>query len=203
MDALLDLGQLFRPDLLKDEKVLWTGQPDRHSLLTGADLFLIPFSLLWGGFAIVWEAGVLGFFSKGEAAPILFAVWGIPFVLVGQYFIWGRFVYKAWSKRRTAYAVTNRRVLVLTTTGGRRLQSAFISQIPTINKTVRGSGLGTLEFGPLAFGARLAVNSGMEFLGHGYRSAYPAFYDVPGVERVYELVTRLRLESEQRADPAV
>jgi hypothetical protein len=40
-------------------------------------------------------------------------LWGVPFVVIGQYMIWGRFLYDAWLKPRTYYGITNRRVLIL------------------------------------------------------------------------------------------
>jgi hypothetical protein len=39
-------------------------------------------------------------------------LWGVPFVVIGQYMIWGRFLYDAWLKPRTYYGITNRRVLM-------------------------------------------------------------------------------------------
>lgn len=38
------MNELFQEDLLKDEKILWTGQPETTVLFTGADVFLVPFS---------------------------------------------------------------------------------------------------------------------------------------------------------------
>ena len=38
----------FGSHLLKDEKLLWTGQPG-DALFSPGDFFLVPFSLLWGG----------------------------------------------------------------------------------------------------------------------------------------------------------
>src|SRR4051812_14861337 len=71
----------FTPDLLRDERILWTGQPDPSRIFAPSDLFMVPFSLLWGGFALFWEAGVLGLagFGSGRPAPTFFALWGIPF----------------------------------------------------------------------------------------------------------------------------
>src|SRR5690242_910458 len=104
----------FQPDLLRGERVLWTGQPDAGRIFSSYDVFAIPFSLLWGGFAFFWEASVLGmgvFGSSGGGGPVLsfFALWGIPFVLIGLYMIVGRFFYKAWARKRTWYAVTSTR----------------------------------------------------------------------------------------------
>jgi hypothetical protein len=68
--------------------------PNPGKIFHSDDLVLIPFTLLWGGFAIFWEASVLGYTTFGSkpssthSAPSFFVLWGIPFVLVGQYMIW-------------------------------------------------------------------------------------------------------------------
>jgi hypothetical protein len=49
-----------QPELAAGESILWAGQPSRRVTFHKQDLFLIPFSLMWGGFAIFWEAGVMG-----------------------------------------------------------------------------------------------------------------------------------------------
>ena len=59
---------------------------------------------------------------------------GIPFVLVGQYMIGGRFLYSAWKRKRTHYAVTSRRVLVVQDGWKRQMASAYIDTLPTLIK---------------------------------------------------------------------
>jgi hypothetical protein len=102
------------------ERLLWRGAPDPKVTFGPEDVFLVPFSLLWGGFAIFWEIGVSntgwGFGS----------IWGIPFVLIGLYLIFGRFIYKHWSRRHTRYAISDQRIVVARN-GGRLVQSIALA----------------------------------------------------------------------------
>ena len=182
-------NDVFGAHLLKDEQVLWMGQPDPGILFTGADVFLVPFSLFWGGFALFWEALVL----IGRA-PVFFALWGIPFVLLGLYFIFGRFLYKRISKRRTYYAATNQRVLALNTLWRRHLQAVYITAIADIALSTRSNGTGTIRFGgsaPAIWG--MYDNTGMDFFARGFgRAGVLAFFDIRDAAHVYDLVNAVR-----------
>lgn len=64
----------IQPELVTGESILWTGQPDTSIVFHKDDLYLIPFSLLWGGFAIFWE-GAVAFWGKNTWT--FGAIWGI------------------------------------------------------------------------------------------------------------------------------
>jgi hypothetical protein len=132
---------LLQPWLLAGERILWTGRPQRGLRFRAADVYLIPFSLLWGGFALFWnvEAWSLG-------APDLFALWGLPFLAVGIYVVAGRFIHDALLRSALLYAVTTRRVIVLRTRFGRRLSSHEIGHLPVLEYDEEPGGRGTLRF---------------------------------------------------------
>jgi hypothetical protein len=138
-----------QPELTSGESILWAGQPNTHVIFHREDLFLVPFSLLWGGFAIFWEAGVSGLWGSGQHpnGPWFFGMlWGIPFVLIRQYFIWGRFFYAARKKKRTHYALTDRRVIVVQNGRKRQMASTYIDTLPSLIKEGGSKGVGTLRF---------------------------------------------------------
>ena len=180
----IESQQLFQKELLKDEKILWSGQPDTSIIFTKMDAFLVPFSIMWGGFAVFWELSVIV-----SGAPFFFMLWGIPFVLVGLYFIFGRFIYKKKKKENTHYAVTNKRVLILSKND---FQESYIDTIPAFNKTIKHDGIGTIKFGNSNIFSSMYANTGLDFFGLFYGKDVPTFYDIKEAQRVYDMVINMR-----------
>jgi hypothetical protein len=179
-------------EMISGERIYWAGTPNPSVIFHSDDWAMVPFSLLWGGFAIFWEAGVLGYWGNGprSGSPSLFMViWGIPFVVMGQYMIWDRFLHDAWLKTRTYYAVTNRRVLVLQEAWKRKLNWMYLEAIPTIE--CEGTMRGTLWFGkkyPVIAGRGQKTRSMSRFdVGD-----IPVFADIADAESVQRLVQELR-----------
>ena len=112
--------------------------------MSGKDGFLIPFSILWGGFAIFWNALVwLAPFEGGDAPGWFFKLFGLPFLVFGIYLIAGRFFHDARIRSKLFYAVTDRRILIL---NGSRFTSLDIQRLPRLDLTEHRDGTGTLAF---------------------------------------------------------
>ncbi len=192
-----EVSSKIQPELMTGESLLWTGRPNPTVVFHSDDWYLVPFSLLWGGFAIFWEAGVLGYWGTGakHGTPSSFmALWGIPFIVMGQYFIWGRFFYDGWLKRRTYYAVTNRRVLVMQEGWRQRTSWIYVNSIPSIER--EGSTAGTLWFGPKypVIGGRGQKKRDMSRFSIG---SVPVFADIDDLDSVYRMVLDLREKADQ------
>lgn len=171
----------YQRELLSGERVVWQGRPWEGLLLLGAgDIFLIPFSLLWGGFALFWNVGV---WTSG--APIFFKLWGLPFLVVGLYITVGRFFVDAYSRRNTRYLVTNQRVLILKR-DGRSMKSLDIDRLPAVELSERGDGSGTIRFGESSWFDPF----------HGFRvwmpsnDSAPQFLRIANVRSVYGLIRK-------------
>ena len=183
----------LQSDLASGERLIWAGRPLPGTILHSEDRYLIPFSLLWGGFAVFWEAGVSGLWKHDSNAgtPWNFGmIWGIPFVVMGQYLIWGRFVYAAWKKRRTFYGVTNRRVIVVQEISNRKTVSAYIDTLPTLIKERSSGAVGTLRFGdPEPRWSQGRQWSPWDSMALG---TVPVFTDVDNIDALYQLIAELR-----------
>ena len=104
---------------------------------------MIPFSLVWCGFAVFWEYSVV---STG--ARLLFKLWGIPFILVGLYVVFGRFFVDAKMRESTYYGITNERLIIVKGLFSRQTKSLPLSTLSDISLTERADRSGTITLGP-------------------------------------------------------
>jgi len=174
-----------------DERLLWAGRPQQGILFRPSDAAMVPFSLLWAGFAFFWEfmaitGGSRG--GRGGGAPFFFVLWGIPFCLAGVYITVGRFFADALVRRRTWYGLTDRRAIIISGLASSGLTSIDLLTIDQVNMVKHVGGVGTIHFGPIAgYGPR------------GYRSRRSfgftdpsAFDHIDDVAEVYRLIRQVQ-----------
>jgi hypothetical protein len=200
---MLDASHVIAQQLDAGESLLWSGQPRKGIVFRGSDIFMIPFSLMWGGFAIFFAASVLFHVRDGGGGPgfvgLLFA---IPFVLIGLYMMFGRFIVEAIQRKHTCYGVTDHRVIIVTglvdpqpapdvalvtalvaTLSPRKVKSLDLRTMSDVSMTERSGGSGTITFGP--------QNPYQHFAGTGWPGmgfARPCFDLVEQVKSVYALI---------------
>lgn len=172
------------------ERLLWWGQPPQGFVLRMADAFLIPFSILWGGFAIFWETMVIA-----TGAPFFFALWGVPFVLVGLYFMVGRFWVDARQRAATVYAVTSERVVIVSGLLSRRVKSLNIDTLSDVSLTERAGGGGLITFGSMPFPFGWFAVTGWPGLG---QDLVPSLELSSGAREVYETIREARRMATRR-----
>lgn len=177
------------PLLRQEETVLWQGRPLPGKWFHRQDFYLIPFCVIWCGFAVFWE------FSAIKDGHLFLILWGIPFVAVGLYMVFGRFFYQQAVKRKTRYAATTHRIIVQS-----RNQLTFLTyrQIPIISRALNRDGSGTICFGPrqtyLSIRPRLVYPSIGPQRENTQQPAVTCFEDIADAERVYRIIEEQMLE---------
>jgi hypothetical protein len=130
----------LKAKLEPQERLLWWGRPKLGLMFRRADLFLVPFSLVWGGFAFSAGGGAIS-----HGAPFPFILFTMLFMVVGFYIIVGRFLHDAWRRAGTCYGVTTRRILILSRSA---MKSLELRQLSEVGLTESSDGSGSLAFGP-------------------------------------------------------
>ena len=177
------------------EHLLWSGQPRSGVRLRLQDAYLIPFSLLWGGFAIFWEFMAVTQTSKAPGpVAVVFPLFGLPFVFVGLYLIFGRFFADAYGRARTYYGVTSERIIIVSGIFSQQVKSLQLRTLTDVSLTQSGDGSGTITFGPTNM--RNTLFPAGAWPGTG-RYASPCFDLIERAKEVYDVI-----RSAQRATSA-
>ena len=129
--------------IVPGENILWKGKPEKGGIFTKQDVFMIPFSILWCGFAFIW------FFAALEAG--IFALFGVPFILIGLYLVAGRFFVTAYLRKNTFYIITNKKII---RKKGKRVDMIEIASLPPMYTELHKDGCGTITFGEPTYSYR-------------------------------------------------
>ena len=162
----------------RGERLLWAGVLRQGLILRASDAFVIPFSLLWGGFALFWNVGVWT-----ADTPLFFRLWGLPFLVIGAYITVGRFWVDARRRARTTYGVTDQRIIIASGAFTPSLKSLNLRTLADVTLNQRPDGSGTITFGPTTYGS--SFNAGMSWPG---AVQPPSFEMIPDAKRVYDIV---------------
>ncbi len=177
----------LRDHLDRDEKLLWVGAPRKGVIFRKADIFLIPFSILWCGFAVFWV--IMASMTGG-----FFGLFGIPFVLVGLLLVFGRFIIDAKQREHTVYGITTGRIIIKSGVVRKTITSLDIRTLTNIEVREKGDGSGTIYLG-----MRNAVNripEGMEWWPGA--KTLPSLNLIPDVRQVYRKIMDVQEKSRQR-----
>ena len=124
--------------LMPDENVIWNGRPGKGHLLTEQDIFMLPFGIMWSLFSIIWESAAL--LASTYIVPKLL---GIPFVCIGLYLVFGRFILMTCIRRKTVYIITNKRIFFFI---NNRVQTLNYHTHLTRKITWHPDGFGSIRF---------------------------------------------------------
>jgi hypothetical protein len=166
-----------------NEKLIWTGQPKKGIIFRTADIFMIPFSLLWCGFAIFWF-----YTAITSGAPIFFALFGVPFVAIGLTFVFGRFIIDAKQRAHTFYGITHERIIIKSGIFKISIKSLPIKNQTEIECEEKPDGSGTINFG---------TKNPMMVWGNGMNwwpgvKVTPSLDSIPEARKVYQQILSLQ-----------
>lgn len=122
-------------EILADEQLLWTGQPPQGLRFYLFDLYLLPFGALFFGIAVF---ATFAFLAEGPAEA---ALWMLPFLAAGFFFLFGIHWHDRQARRATHYALTNERIYFRRGIWRPKTQYFYLSNLqdPILIKRWRGT----------------------------------------------------------------
>ena len=81
-----------------------------------------------------------------NGAPLFAVLWGIPFLLMGLYLIFGRFLVDARQRANTYYGLSNQRVIIVSGSRGSRCKSLDLKTLTDLSLVEQSDRSGTIFF---------------------------------------------------------
>ncbi|MGD9886881.1 MAG: helix-turn-helix domain-containing protein [Bacilli bacterium] len=169
-----NIENLFRGYLNAGEVIQWSGKPKRNPKLH--HLPLTAFGLVFLSFSIFWTI-------MASKMTSLMALFGIPFIIVGVYLVFGKKLQSRTINTQIYYAVTDERILILRHGGQDNLIQVNINQLTNVILTPSIDNTSSITF-----------YSRNEM---GFYNSRPYFYYIEKGDYVVNLINNLRNKQKQ------
>jgi hypothetical protein len=74
-------------------------------------------------------------------------LFGLPFVVVGLYLIFGRFIVDSQQRKKTFYGLTKQRIIIISGVFSHKVESLDLKTLTNISMDEKSDGSGTINFG--------------------------------------------------------
>lgn len=188
-------------ELLNDESVLWMGMPIKNKLFNRIDALLIPLGFIWSFGGIIYEKMALDNMLLSADYSILEQLISIipfiivmPVVIIGFYLLFVRFLIKTYIKNKILYAITTQRIFVIYNGFHKRIKNMNIGLITNMETSTNKRGIGSINFYKINNIAKAISIIWLEIPFIYYHSNRFAFYDTADVDKVTEIINRIKKE---------
>ncbi len=194
-----EISDKIKHHMVNGEELLWSGQPDARKIFTISDIIIIPITAIIFTAVLLTEISfVLDIVINNDSSMISNIVkvfFVLLFLLVSFYITLGRFVYKKYRKKKTLYAVTNKRIIIIKMGVKEEVTYRVINQISTMTISLGKKGIGSIRFNQHSTYYKFYENTGLDvpWLFYGYGGLN--FFDIHFAQEVYELISNLRKQS--------
>ena len=103
------------------EEILWHGSPDGKIRLRARNLVISAFGIFFFGFSIFWTLGA------ANSGDLIFPLFGLPFMAVGFYLVFGTHFFDAHKRRHSYYTLTNKRAFIATNILTKKIKSYAVN----------------------------------------------------------------------------
>jgi len=172
----VDIKELLQKELLLNEKILWQGSPRIWKIFSKKDLSFIPFFIL-----------MVPMIKMSESLDMI----GAFFIILGLFFIYDRLIVRRLRRQRTAYIITNMRILTIVATHyglTESVSSLEIKSAPEESVSYGRNGFGTITFGTIPLWHLLKRSSEVDSVPDGV----VAFWDIEDCEYVLNLYRNIK-----------
>jgi transcriptional regulator with XRE-family HTH domain len=161
--------EIFKKYLNYGEQIKWSGKPKYLSSITSFPIKI--FGLFFLGFAIFWT--IMTF-----EVMIGMSFFGIPFIIIGAFLVFGNKFKKFTSQRQKYYAVTSERIIIITVSSQEEKVDVGLDRLTNVVLSPGLNGTNTIVF--------YTRNS------YGVYSSHPYFYNIENGQQVVDLINKLK-----------
>ena len=180
---------------MKNEKVLWQGNPKNIPIFNKSDIWLIPFTVIFGGFLILYALISAIMMFTGQS--ILFSLVGITFLIMGAYILFLRLWYRKKRISRELYFVTEKRIFAFDT-----LRNDVIFDIP-LEETEIYLGDKSLILSDLNPIGDFIYNLGLDIFFRKFSKETPCFKYIDDISGVCKIIVTAKESKEDTADDSI